>query len=137
MLLRSFAIGVLLCLISVVHAEEEAEAAAPGKSKYVDLAPSFVTNFGTSSQNMQFLKADVSLRVASQSAVNIVEANMPLIRHQIVMLLSSQSNESMAQPNNQELVRIEALALTRKVLEAETGSPQVDDLLFTSFVVQR
>src|SRR5690606_22408241 len=99
--------------------------------------PSFVANFGSDGRKLHYVKVDVSVRVSSEQAVAQLEAHQALVRHQIVMLLSRQTEEGLARADGQELLRKEALALTRKVLEEETGSPQVEDLLFTNFVTQR
>lgn len=118
-----------------VQAEEEAEPVL--ESHYYTMDPAFVTNFGTSQVKLKFLKAEVSLLVKGMDALNLVSEHNPLIRHEIVMLLSSQTEESLSGSIGQENVRKAALEQVRKVLEEETGGPQVEDLLFTNFVVQR
>jgi len=141
--MKTVAVNLLVWVLTLIvagyaYAEDESEeGATPEKSKYVDLAPSFVTNFGLSTKKMQYIKADITLRAPTQVAVDAIEANAPLIRHQIVMLLSRQTNDMMALPNSQETIRVEALRVSREVLEAETGEPQINDLLFTTFVIQR
>lgn len=121
---------------SVVFAEEEGEAVAP-KAQYLELKPSFVANFGSGAAKLNYIKADITLRVPSAAAAAEIESNSPLVRHHIVMVLSSQTEEAMALATSQEDVRLAALASIQQALEEETGAPQVDDLLFTSFVVQR
>jgi len=140
--MKTVAVNLLVWVLTIVvtgyaYAEDESEETAPEKSKYVDLVPSFVTNFGLSTKKMQYIKADITLRAPTQVAVDAIEANAPLIRHQIVMLLSRQTSDMMALPNSQETIRVEALRVSREVLEAETGEPQINDLLFTTFVIQR
>jgi len=129
-----FAIIAMLLVSFAAWAEDE--EAAPAVAKYVELSPPFVANFGTSSKKLKYVKAEVSLRVPSEEAAALIEANKPLVRHHIVMLLSSQSAKDMAQPNSQELIRQAALAVIKEAMMEETGAEQVDDLLFTSFVVQ-
>ena len=60
-----------------------------------------------------------------------------LVRHQIVMLLSRQSEKSLSTPEGQEALRVEALSMVQEALKKETGKEQIEDLFFTSFVVQR
>lgn len=123
---------------SVFAEEEEDEDSAPAVSKYYDLRPSFVANFGsTNKKKLKFVKADVSIRTSSDSAVTQVMNHDALVRHQIVMLLSRQTEKKMSSSLGQEEIRIEALKAVNEALEEETGSIQIDDLLFTSFVVQR
>jgi len=105
--------------------------------QYIDLKPAFVANFGGPSPKLKFIKADVSLRVHSPEAAALVEQHMPLIRHEIVLLLSSQEDKEISTMQGQEKVRLEALERVKKVLGEETGKVCAEDLLFTNFVLQR
>jgi len=130
----SFVVSGFVC----AEEEDEEETAAPAVSKYYDLKPSFVANFGsTNKKKLKFVKADVSIRTSSDSAVTQVMNHDALVRHQIVMLLSRQTEKKMSSSLGQEEIRVEALKVVNEALEEETGSIQIDDLLFTSFVVQR
>jgi flagellar FliL protein len=127
----------LLALFSAsVHAEEEAGDSP--KPQYYTLRPSFVANFGESStKRLKFIKADVSVRVFSEDAISAIMNHDALVRHQIVMIMSAQTEESLASSSGQEILRQDLLAKVKAVLKEETGKEQVDELLFTSFVVQR
>lgn len=116
--------------------EEEGEVVAP-KAQYLELKPPFVANFGAGPGKLNYIKADISLRVPSSMAAAMIESNNALVRHHIVMTLSGLSEEAMSSPTSQEDVRLAALVAIQEALTEETGEPQVDDLLFTSFVVQR
>jgi flagellar FliL protein len=125
-------------LVVSAWAEEEGEVPAPAVAQYHNLTPSFVANFGANNpKKLKFVKADVSLRATSAAAIDEVMNHDPLVRHQIVMLLSRQTEETLSSPAGQETVRLEALSLVQAALKVETGSGQIEDLFFTSFVVQR
>ncbi|MDX1450977.1 MAG: flagellar basal body-associated FliL family protein [Oleiphilaceae bacterium] len=121
-------------VITTVHAEEE--PAAP-QIQYYDLDPPFVTNYDVSTNKLKFVKATVAVRATSQAAITEFMSHEPMIRHEIVMLLSRQTEETMSSSAGQEAIRTEALKLVQDALKQETGSTQIDDLLFTEFVVQR
>jgi flagellar FliL protein len=141
----------LLPLLASASSEEKAAEDTLG-FKYIEMTPAFVVNFATSGK-LGYLKTDVSLRVAS-ATVPAVEHHMPALRHEIIMLLSRQTPETLASVEQRETMRLEALAAVRKVLaeasgqlpapagamQAGGGKPAeqpVQDLLFTSFIVQR
>ena len=125
-------------LVGSVWAEDEEAVTAPSAAQYHDLSPSFVANFGSSnSKKLKFVKADISVRATSTDAINEVMNHDALVRHQIVMLLSRQTEETLSNPAGQEAVRVEALSVVKAALKVETGSGQIEDLFFTSFVVQR
>ncbi len=133
-------IASLLALsLSLAHASEEAaakegEAAAPAVS-YIGLTPALVGNYG-SGPKLKYYKADISLQVRSAEAKAKVEHHEPLIRNQLVMIFSQQTDESLANQEGKEKLRQEALRQVQDVLQQEEGAPLVDDLLFNNLVVQ-
>lgn len=131
-----YSVCLLISFVSFVQAEEE--PVSTPKVQYHELKPSFVANFGNSTaKRLKFIKADITVSAYSDEAIAAVRAHDALVRHQIVMILSAQSEVSLAATTGQEVLR-EALAeKVKAVLKEETGKEQIDDLLFTSFVVQR
>ena len=131
----------VLCLsfifLTAAWAEEGEEGATPTEAQYHNLTPPFVANYGAgNSKKLKFVKADISVRSSSPAAINEVMAHDALVRHQIVMLLSRQTEEELSNPMGQESIRLEALKMIQEVLKKETGDGQIEDLFFTNFVVQ-
>lgn len=126
---------IALVAMSSLSVAEEGEATT--NVQYVDLKPAFVANFGGPAPKLKFVKADISVRANTTEAANLIEQHMPLIRNEIVLLLSAQAEADISSMEGQEKLRLEALARVKKVLEEETGSPTAEDLLFTNFVLQR
>lgn len=125
-----------LALAKAKSGEEGKEGPARG-FEYIALTPGFIVSFGTEGR-VGYLKADVSLRVATPAAA-AVELHMPAIRHELIMLLSRQPPEVLAAQDKREALRLEALEHLRKFLE-EAGKvkpEEIQDLLFTSFFTQR
>lgn len=135
--MRKTVIAALLALSAAtgVQASGDSKETATGP-QYVELKPSFIANFGGPGP-IRFVKADLAVRVDGGEAVAKVEHHAPQLRHHLVMLLSRQTDESLATPAGKETLRQEALAAIREVLEKEEGAPMVEDLLFTSLIVQR
>lgn len=128
----------LLPLAALASASaEKKEDANPRGFEYVALEPPFVVNFGTEGR-VAYLKADVSLRVATPAA-EAVTVHMPAIRHELIMLFSRQTPEALAGAETREALRAEALEAVRALLVEAGGikADQVQDLLFTSFLTQR
>ena len=133
------ALLLALSLPLMAHAEEEAEedgkeVAAPVVS-YVTLVPALVGNFGDGPK-LKFFKADLSLRVTGPDIEAKVKHHEPLIRNQLVMLFSQQTEEAMAAPGARETLRAEALKQVQDVLTQEEGQPLVEDLLFNNLIIQ-
>lgn len=134
-LVSSFVIIAFAMTSSLSVAEEDGEPQI--NVQYVDLKPAFVANFGGPAPKLKFVKADISVRANTVEAANLIEQHMPLIRNEIVLLLSAQAEADISSMEGQEKLRLEALERVKKVLEEETGSPTAEDLLFTNFVLQR
>jgi flagellar protein FliL len=114
--------------------EEEKEGAGPVVS-YVTLVPALVGNFGDGPK-LKFFKADLSLRVTGADVEAKVKHHEPLIRNQLVMLFSQQTEADMAAAGAREALRVEALKQVQDVLTQEEGQPLVDDLLFNNLIIQ-
>ena len=114
--------------------EAEGENAVP-KVAYYSLVPALVGNFGAGPK-LKFFKADIALRVTGTAAEEKVEHHEPLIRNQLVMLFSQQTEASMGNQDAKETLRREAHKQVQDVLKQEEGKPYVEDLLFNNLIIQ-
>ncbi|MBB3102623.1 flagellar basal body-associated protein FliL [Azomonas macrocytogenes] len=129
---------VLLCLVAgafVVQAEEEAAKGQANKVSYVSLFPALVGNYGTGPK-LQYYKADVALQVTGEEPAKQVKYHEPLIRNQLVMLFSQQTEDTLGSIEAKERLRQQALKQVQAILTQEEGKPLVDDLLFNNLIVQ-
>lgn len=121
--------------------EPETEEAAEEEERitaYIAMEPPFVTHIGQPGSKVTYLKASVSLRVASAGAEPALQAHMARLRHELVMLFGEQTN---AQPltgvEGQKALRDEATARINRVLEEQQTGERITGVLFTEFVVQK
>lgn len=129
----------MLAWVSVSFAEGEAEAGADGQSAgttYTNLDPPFVVNFGGQGR-LRYLKANIALRLSSSNAEDQIRRHMPHIRNDLILLLSTQTAESLMSSEGKENLRQEALKQVQEIISSEDGQHGVQDLLFVNFVVQR
>lgn len=129
-----------LAALALAGSARAAEEAAPdqGTVRYVELKPTFVTNYGYSEVGrLKYVKADISVRVHSVDAEFAIRNHLPQIRHQIVLLLSRQDEEGLTTKTGRERLRSLALDSIREILDTEEGGLIIDELLFTRFIVQR
>lgn len=113
--------------------EEESEPKGP--PQYIAIDPSLIASVADG-QVMRFLQVDVQLMTRDPEAAVAIETHEPVIRNNLLMLLSSQSLEALSTLDGKEALRADALAEVRKILAAEGESAKVDDLYFTGFVIQ-
>ncbi|MVW73815.1 flagellar basal body-associated FliL family protein [Pseudomonas xionganensis] len=127
---------VLLSLFVSLPLMAEEEKAPPPAAIYINLFPALVGNFGEGPK-LKFYKAEVSLRVEGAEDEAKVKHHDPLIRNQLVMLFSQQSEAALEAPDARETLRQEALKQVQQVLQEEEGKPLVVDLLFNNLILQR
>ncbi len=119
----------------------EGEEGAPTKARpiYIPLKPPFVVNYGGKGK-LKYLKAELSVRVESNREASYVRHHMPMIRNNIVLLFSRQSDEDIDTQEGKELLRQSALEEIRDVVAAEEGDESregIMDLYFNNFVIQK
>ena len=126
---------------AVAETEEGAEEGAEGEAEasteahYFSLDPAFVVNFQGKSRT-RFLQVNIDGLTREEAIKQEVTKHLPQIRNNIVLLLSSKTYDELITPEGKEKVREEVLSEIQKVMEAETGKPGVENIFFTSFVMQ-
>ena len=127
--------GKITAIVPVVVAAKAAEGGGTGKpSVYYAIDPPLVVNFEDGSA-VRFLQITMEIMAHDEKAIESVQKNIPLIRNNLLLLMSNRNYQSMMSREGKEKLRQEALAEVRAVQKKE-GGPDVDDVLFTSFVVQ-
>lgn len=119
---------------------KQAQGGAPpvptGPALYVALDPPFVTNF-QADQLVRFLQLSVQVMTHDQATADLIKANDPVIRNDLLLLFSNQKYADIATREGKERLRAAALAAVRKDVEANGGKPErLEALYFTSFVMQ-
>ncbi len=109
--------------------------AALGEAKYVKLGDSFVVNFLAGDQ-IRYLQVTIEVMTHDPNIPGAIETHLPVIRNNLVMLFSGLGYKTLSSVEGKQKIREEALHEVQKILEKRTGSAGIDDLYFTSFVMQ-
>ena len=126
--------GKIKAIVPAAKAGAHGEEGAAKATVYYAIDPPLVVNFEDGSV-VRFLQITMEVMAHDQKAVDSVQKNIPLIRNNLLLLMSNRNYQSMMSRDGKEKLRQEALAEIRAVQKKE-GGPEVDDVLFTSFVVQ-
>jgi flagellar FliL protein len=127
--------GKIKAIVPVVVAAAHGEEGGSGKAAvYYAIDPPLVVNFEDGSA-VRFLQITMEVMAHDQKAIDSVQKNIPLIRNNLLLLMSNRNYQTMMSREGKEKLRQEALTEIRAVQKKE-GGQDVDDLLFTSFVVQ-
>ena len=116
--------------------EKKAEPAKPSHEPalYLQLEPTFVANF-TVNGRQHYLQLAVAVLAREESAVESMQKHMPLIRNRLVMLLSGESFEQLQTDEGRLRLQEKLLTAIREILQKETGKADIEQVLFTNFVM--
>lgn len=120
-------------------AETPQEAAVPavkrsGTPIYHPLK-SFTVNFQDTSDAL-FLQVDVQIMTYDETVLEEIRLHDPVIRNQLLMLFSQQNSRELRTREGKEMLRQQALEEMRRIMTERTGRQGIEDLFFTSFVMQ-
>jgi flagellar FliL protein len=103
-------------------------------SLFFPIDPPLVVNFEDGSA-VRFLQISMEVMAKDQKGIDSVQKNVPLIRNNLLLLMSNRDYQSLMSREGKEKLRMEALNEIRAV-QKKQGGDDIEDLLFTSFVVQ-
>ncbi|MEN0038862.1 MAG: flagellar basal body-associated FliL family protein [Cellvibrio sp.] len=124
------------------HAKEDLAPAI-----YYEMKPNFTINFNVNGRQ-RYLQAAITLMYRDPLLENLLKLHMPAIRNGLVMLLSGKNFEELQTPEGKDKLREEALQIIRDYVKKEqealgaagkseeTSSANVEQVLFTNFVMQ-
>ncbi len=126
---------LLLVQVPLLATDEDAtvEKKTPG---YVSLGKPMVLNLTTGNRRLTFLQLQADVLVADESSIPDIKIHVPAIRHELVMLLSEQSAADMKSPLKREEVRQQATANIKTRIKEISGNEDVQETLFSKFLVQ-
>jgi flagellar FliL protein len=126
--------GKIKAIVPAAASAHGEEGGAGKAAVYYAIDPPLVVNFEDGSA-VRFLQITMEIMAHDPKAIESVQKNIPLIRNNLLLLMSNRDYQSMMSREGKEKLRQEALTEIRAVQKKESGL-DVDDLLFTSFVVQ-
>jgi flagellar FliL protein len=113
---------------------KKSEPKAP--ALYVKYEPPFVVNFEAKGV-MRFLQISMEVMTRDAPTSEVIKLHEPKIRNNMLMLLGSQTYDTLSSMEGKEGLRKQALETIAKVVEDEGGEgKKVEDIYFTSFVMQ-
>jgi flagellar FliL protein len=136
--LIGISVGGTLAVVGLGSSDAAPAAQAATVKKpaiYYALPPAFVVNFSVAGRQ-RFLQTDVSLLIRDTDVSAALDLHKPAIRNSLVMLFSAQNFDTLQTIEGKEALREQALTNVQAVLQKEIGKAGVEQILFTSFVMQ-
>ncbi len=115
--------------------KEGAEGEKVAEAQYFSLDPPFIVNFSGKSR-ARFLQVSIEGMSRDVKVKEDITKHLPQVRNNLVLLLSGKTYDELNTTEGKAALRKQVLKEIQKVLEAETGREGVEDVYFTSFVMQ-
>jgi flagellar FliL protein len=114
---------------------EDLQLAALAPAIYAPLDPPLVVSFGDAG-NTRFLQLTLQAMARSEKAIAGIKQHAPAIRNAFLFLLSAHEIDELLTLEGKEKLRAEMTASAQDILVTNTGEPGLEELYFTSFVIQ-
>ncbi len=102
---------------------------------YYPLKPAILVSFeGRGRQRL--LQAEITLLTRDNDVIAAIETHMPMVRNALVLLIGGRTYEEVQTAEGKELLRVECIEELQRLLEIEIGKPGIEEVLFTSLIVQ-
>lgn len=128
----------------VTGADGQPAAAPKGPPLYLAMDPPLVASLQDNG-TIRFFQVSIEIMARDEKALTEVQELMPIVRNNLLMLFGGQSLPTLTDRDQKEELRQAALDEVRKIVRdnrlpqrsAKAGPrPDIEDLYFTSFVVQ-
>ena len=115
------------------HAPEKAEASAA--PVFVNIEP-YVVNLQQENGD-QFLQASITLQVGNEATAEAIKTFMPLVRSRLLLALSSKKASELSTVEGKKKLTEEIIASLNQPFTPNGKPQQVNDVFYTSFVIQQ
>ena len=87
-------------------------------------------------KHVRHMQVIVEIKLVDPANSEKIDLHMGPIRHELILLLSSQDASTISSAIGKETLRKDSLEAVQKVLQELEGDPIVEALYFTNFIIQ-
>lgn len=116
-------------------AQAAADAAAGEPRDYVALDSPIIVNVFTR-DTVHFLRVTAEFKLSKPELASALQAHLAAIRHDLILLFSEKRYFELTTVQGKTRLRQEALATVQQIMKARTGESVVEEIYFTSLVLQ-
>jgi flagellar FliL protein len=114
-------------------AQEQEVLVEKGEVAYHDMSPVFVANMVG---KPRMLQVGLQVRTYYPALTEFLKHNDPALRHSILNLLSTQDGQALKTLEGKDQLREQIKEAINKLIDRYKGPGEVDEVLFSSFVMQ-
>ena len=120
--------------------EEDIELAAADApldpAIYTPLDPPFVVSFSDADGDSRFLQLTLQAMARDEHTIDEIKRHAPAIRNAFLFLISGYKVEDLSTLEGKEKLRAAMLVSANEIMERNTGEARIEELYFTSLVIQ-
>ena len=95
-----------------------------------------MVNFQGEDGSTRYLQMTVQAMARDQQVIDAIKTHAPAIRNNFLMIIGNRDYEGLGSVEGKERLRAEMLEEARAILKSNTGEPGIEEIYFTSFVMQ-
>lgn len=126
-----------LSLISLLILSTTSFASGGGgaASPFIPLTPHIVVNI-MDGERIRHMQVAIEIKLVDPANSSKIDLHRGPIRHELILLLSSQDAGTISSALGKEQLRKDALEAVQKVMQKLEEDPIVESLYFTNFIIQ-
>ncbi len=133
---RTFILLISLMLLPMLaganSGEKKADESAGPVIEYVEMKPKFTVNLA---EPKKYLMLNVQLLVEGAEHVEKVKKHMPVLRHEMIMMLSGMKSTDLQSMEQREALRVITKQLITDLLTKIQNSDGFRDVFFSEFLI--
>lgn len=106
-----------------------------GSSPFIALNPPIIVNI-RDGERIRHMQVVIEIKLTDPSKSSKLDLHKGPLRHELILLLSSQEAGVISRAKGKEKLRKDALAAVQKIMQELEGEPIIEALYFTNFIIQ-
>lgn len=128
---KAIVVALMACCLNVTPAQAQSSYA------YYGFEPDIITNYiSASGRKLGYIRVTIELMLEDAGNLTAIEHHAPLLRATTIDILGRQAEANIKSLTGREDIRVKILADLRSLLERETGSAMIKDVIFTKYLYQ-
>ena len=124
-----------LIVLLVLSNTSLAAGGGGGSSPFIPLNPPIIVNI-RDGDHVRHMQVIIEIKLTDPSKSQKLDLHKGPVRHELILLLSSQEAGEISSAKGKEQLRKDSLAAVQKVLQDLEGEPVIEALYFTNFIIQ-
>lgn len=133
---RTFILLISLMLLPMTtwanSGEKKADESAGPVIEYLEMKPKFTVNLA---EPKKYLMLNVQLLVEGADHLEIIKKHMPVLRHEMILMLSGMKSEDLQSMEQREALRLKTKQLIIDRLNKIQNSDGFRDVFFSEFLI--